>query len=101
LAKPAFETQREKDGVAKGMASLETTDPMEKVKAFYEDKLKADGFEITDDKPTKGIFEGVKIDSRKEDGNLTLHVSIKQMTARTIIMLTYQGASNAKAAPGK
>jgi hypothetical protein len=98
LLRPAHGTRRENNGVTKGMATCETADPLDKVKEFYENRLKADGFEITADKSTARLFENAEIDGRKEDGNLTLRVAIHQMKARTNVFLTYSGAENAEAA---
>lgn len=98
LVRPARGTRRENNGVTKGMATCETADPLDKVKEFYESRLKADGFEITADKSTARLFENAEIAGRKGDGNLTLHVAIHQMRARTHVVLTYAGTGNAEAA---
>jgi len=99
LAKPAHGMRREENGVLKGRTMFETADPLDKVKEFYENRLKSDGFEITTDKSTARIFENAEIAGRKEDGRRILHVAIHQMKARTNVVVTYEGL--AEIAPEK
>jgi hypothetical protein len=101
LLKPAFGTRTQNNGVIKGMATCETADPLQEVKEFYENRLKADGYEITTDKSKAGIFEHAQIAGKKEDGKQTLRVAIHQMKTKTIAVLTYEGAADAEATPEK
>lgn len=101
VLKPAHGLRRESNGVTKGRAMFETADPLAKVKEFYENRFKADGFEITSDISTSRLFENAEIAGKKVDGNLTLRAEIHQMKARTIVNLIYEGAEKADAAPAK
>ena len=99
LLRPALQTRRESDGLTKGMVTCETADPLEKAKDFYENRLKADGFEITADRPTTGIFPGAEITGSKEDGKRSLRIVIHQMKRVTNVVLTYSGVEPPAPAP--
>jgi zinc-ribbon family len=99
LAKPAHGTGREEGGIVKGRTSFDTSDPLDKVKEFYENKLKADGFEITADKATTRIFENAEIAGNKDGGKLALRVAIHQMKTRTFVTVTYEGPEKPAATP--
>ena len=79
--------------------AFETVDPLDKVKEFYENRFKIDGFEITTDKSTARVFENAEIAGRREVGNMTLRIAIHQLKARTFVTVTYEGAENPK--PGQ
>ena len=74
---------------------------MDKVKEFYENKLKADGFEITETEPAGRIFPKAEITGKKDDGKQTVRAEIVQMKARTIVTVIYEGPAAVEAAPGK
>jgi hypothetical protein len=99
LLRPALQTRRENNGVTKGMATCGTADPLNKVKEFYENRLKADGFEITTDKPTTGIFPGAEISGSRDEGRRTLRIVIHQMKTVTNAVLTYSSAETPAPAP--
>ena len=94
-----MQTRRETDGVTKGMVTCETADPWEKAKEFYENRLKADGFEISADRATTGIFPGAEIVGAKEDGKRSLRIVIHQMKRMTNVVLTYSGVEPPAPAP--
>ena len=101
LPRPPHGTGREENGVIKGRTNFETTDPLEKVKEFYENKLKADGFEITEATPAGRLFEKTEITGKKDDGKETLRAEIVQMKTRTFVTLLYESPGGAESSPAK
>ena len=101
LTRPAHGTSREENGLVKGRTNFETTDPLDTIKDFYESKLKADGFEITEKQPLGRLFEKADIVAKKTNGNFTVHTEITQMKARTFVTVTFDGPADAGPPSGK
>jgi len=78
------------EGVA-GNASFTTTDPVAKVRQFYEAKLKADGFETQLNTFASGGKEIVSIDGDKNEGKTSLNLIISGEEGRTTVQASYQG----------
>ena len=100
-SKPPHGTAKADNGVIKGRTAFQTTDPLDKVKEFYESKLKTDGFEVTEAQPAGRLFEKAEITGRKDDGKQTLRAEIVQMKAMTLVTVTFEGPEPAEAAPEK
>ena len=87
----------------KGRANFDTSDPMEKVKDFFETKLKSEGFEVAANKAKARILESAEVDGKKSDGNQSIHVTIHGAKVKTAVLETYEEpvAASATSAPQK
>ncbi len=92
LARPPHFFRKDENGTVKGRANFDTPDSMEKVKEFFETQLKADGFEITNDKSKARLLQSAEIDARKEEGKRTIHVTIHGSKAKTVVLETFEGS---------
>jgi hypothetical protein len=81
----------EANGVVKGRANFDTTDSIDQVKSFYQDKLKEAGFELTETSPTGRLFERTKIEARNDAAKKIVRAEIVQMKSRAIVTLNYEG----------
>ena len=101
MAHPPHGNSREENGIVKGRTNFETTDPLDKIKEYYESKLKADGFEITETQPPGRLFEKADIIGKKADGKFSVRTEITQMKARTFVTVTFEGPENGDSTPPK
>jgi len=92
LARPPHFFRKDENGTVKGRANFDTPDSMEKVKEFFETQLKADGFEITNDKSKVRLLQSAEIDARKEAGKRAIHVTIHGSKAKTVVLETFEGS---------
>ncbi len=83
----------------KGRANFDTSDPMEKVKDFFEAKLKSEGFEVAANKTKARILESAEVDGKKADGKQSIHVTIHGTKVKTAVLETYEEPAAAGAAP--
>jgi hypothetical protein len=90
LARPPHFFRHEENGMVKGRANFDTPDPMEKVKAFFEDKLKSEGFEIVANKAKARILESAEVDGKKADTKQSIHVTIHGTKVKTAVLETYE-----------
>ncbi len=78
----------EKGDKVSGMSVVESTDPLTKVKEFYDSKLKEAGFKV--DSTLAGADAAV-LSGTKDATHETLQVTISRADNKTTIMFTYEG----------
>ena len=81
----------EKGETVNGTHIAETTDAADKVKEFFESKLKADGCSV---EATSSKFNDVvsaSVTGTKEDGKLKISVLINSEKGKTSVIITYEG----------
>lgn len=78
----------EKGDKISGMSIAESTDPLTKVKEFYEGKLKEAGFKV---ESTLAGAEAAVLSGTKDATHETLQVTISRADNKTTIMFTYEG----------
>ena len=77
----------EKQGVASGTFTAQTTDAPAKVREFFETKLKADGYEVT----VASAPESPVITAKKESAKRTITVLLTGGKPATQLVITYEG----------
>lgn len=81
----------EKDGITSGVISGETTDPVGKVKEFFESKLKAAGYTVEANIANANGADSGFIKGVKEDGRSSINIMLTGEGEKTSVAVQYQG----------
>jgi hypothetical protein len=98
---PMHGTRRDENGAIKGITTLETADPLDKIKDYYKGKLTDEGFELTVDASMTRAAEHAEITARKNGGKLTVRTIMHRTQGRTTVNVDYSDTENAKASPAE
>ena len=83
--------REEKDDHIKGNFIGQTTDPMAKVKEFYETKLKEAGYTTETNTININGVDSASISGKKDDGKTSVDVMLNGAKEKTAIILGYEG----------
>jgi len=77
--------------VASGTIKAQTSDPMHKVKYFYDAKLRTTGFQVNTDSAMNNGKQSATVAGKKEEDGKTVIVIVKEGDGVTQLELQYQG----------
>jgi hypothetical protein len=90
-------TRSDEHGVVKGITTLETSDPLDKIKDYYKGKLTDEGFELTVDSSVTRAAEHAEIAARKDGGKMTVRAIMHRTNGRTTVNVDYTDTEHAEA----
>jgi hypothetical protein len=94
---PAHGSRRDESGGIQGIITLETSDPLDKIKDYYKGKLTDEGFELTVDTSVTRDGEHAEITARKDGGKRTVRTIMHRTKGRTTVNVDYADRGNVPA----
>jgi hypothetical protein len=98
---PTHGTRSDENGAIKGITTLETSDPLDKIKDYYKVKLTDEGFDLTVDTSVTRVAEHAEITARKDGGKLMVRTIMHRTKNRTTVNVDYTDAGSVNPSPAE